>query len=127
MAWRQVAVDDRLEGIAFALSARAPRPELARLIEDEAQRLLDDGLLRIELAVESAVREPGRRCDGIDRGAADPLLADEPRCGREDSSSVLGRRLLGRAFERFLLIRLDSFDDERHDSATLITAVMKRK
>src|SRR5262249_46950472 len=89
-----------LECIAFTLSARAPRPELVRLIEDEAECLLDEGLLRIELVVESAVRETGRRCDGIDPGAADPLLADEPRCGREDSSSGLGCRFLGHAHSK---------------------------
>src|SRR5262249_53890007 len=99
MARRQVAVDDALEGATLVGSAGALHPQRVRLVQDQAQGLPDDCLLRSELAVEGTVREAGGLRDGIDAGAVDPVFPEEPRCRGQDPPAILGRRLLGYTHE----------------------------
>src|SRR5262245_1963410 len=99
MARRQVAVDDSLEGAAFVGSARALHPYRVRLVQNPAQGLYDDCLLRSELAVEGTVREAGGIRDGIDAGSVNPVFPEEPRCRGQDPPAILGRRLLGYTHE----------------------------
>jgi hypothetical protein len=113
---REVRVHEAGERLAPSLVLRQALEQSPRLLDRDPHGLGDDGLLRLELAVERAVGEAGGLGDRVDARAVDPSFPKQAGGGRKDSPPVIGRLLFRYTHER---TPLDSFDGDRHECASL--------